>query len=164
MNDTDPAHIKEAKDKLLEQKQHLLALGTDDLPDKVCSGSAALAMVYSGDGIYTAENDSNVEFVIPNEGSNLAVDCFVVLKTSKHTAEAEQFINFMLRSDIAKRNSEETGYSTTNIKAKELMDPEMLADKRRYPDEAFLDEKCEEFITLNNDDFNRAWDEIKAGL
>ncbi len=164
MNDTDPAHIKEAKDKLLEQKQHLLALGTDDLPDKVCSGSAALAMVYSGDGIYTAENDSNVEFVIPNEGSNLAVDCFVVLKTSKHTAEAEQFINFMLRSDIAKRNSEETGYSTTNIKAKELMDPEMLADKRRYPDETFLDEKCEEFITLNNDDFNRAWDEIKAGL
>lgn len=163
MNDTDPAHINQAKEKLLEQKEHVLAYGTDDLPDKVISGSAALAMVYSGDGIYAAEENENVGFVVPKEGTNIAVDCFAILKTSKNTEAAEKFINFMLRPDIAKMNSEETGYSTTNAEAKKIIDPEMVADKSRYPDESYLNDKCEEFITLNNDDFNKAWDEIKAG-
>lgn len=163
MNDTDPAHINQAKEKLLEQKNHILAYGTDDLPDKVISGSAALAMVYSGDGIYAADENDNVGFVVPKEGTNIAVDCFAVLKTSKHTEAAEKFINFMLRPDIAKMNSEETGYSTTNAEAKKIIDPEMVSDKNRYPDDSYLREKCEEFITLNNEDFNKAWDEIKAG-
>ncbi len=163
MNDTDPEHVRQAKEKLLEQKKHLLAYGTDDLIDKVADGSAAMSLVYSGEGIYATENDDNLCYIIPKEGTNVSVDCFAILESSENKEEAELFINFMLRPDIAKMNSEETGYSSPNIEAKKIIDPELTSNKTIYPDDDFLDEKCEEFLTLNDENFNRAWDEVKAG-
>lgn len=163
MNDTDPEHVLQAKNKLLEQKKHLLAYGTDDLIDKVADGSAAMALVYSGEGIYATENDDNLAYVIPKEGTNVAVDCFAVLESSEMKEEAEMFINFMLRPDIAKLNSEETGYSSPNLEAKKIIDPEIVSDETIYPPDEFIKNKCEEFITLNDENFNRAWDEVKAG-
>lgn len=162
MNDIDPEHIRQAKEKLLEQKKHLLAYGTDDLVDKVSDGTAALALVYSGEGVYAAEMDDNLCYVIPKEGTNIAVDCFAILESSENKEEAEAFLNFMLRPDIAQMNSEETGYASPNTEAKKLMDPEVLDDPAVYPDDELLG-KCEEFITLNNKYFNEAWDEVKAG-
>ena len=163
MNDTDPEHVRQAKEKLLEQKKHLLAYGTDDLIDKVADGSAAMSLVYSGEGIYATENDDNLCYIIPKEGTNVSVDCFAILESSENKEEAEMFINFMLRPDIAKMNSEETGYSSPNLEAKKIIDPELTSDKTIYPDDDFLSEKCEEFLTLNDENFNRAWDEVKAG-
>lgn len=164
MNDLDPAHIAEARDLLLEQKQHVLAYGTDEIPPKVMSGTAAMALVYSGEGVRAVEEQpENMRFVIPEEGSNLAVDCFAVLKTSEHKKEAEQFINFMLDADVALANAIETGYSTTNQAARELLDDEIKNDPGRYPSKEILD-KCEIFETLpaDNKDYIDAWNLIKA--
>lgn len=72
-----------------------------------------------------------MRFVIPKEGSNLAVDAFVILKTTKNKEAAEKFINFMLDADVALKNAEETGYSTTNAAAKELLDDKIKNDPGR---------------------------------
>lgn len=164
MNDTDPGHIAEARDKLLAQKEHVLAYGTDELAPKVLNGSAALAMVYTGEGINAVnEAPENLRFVIPEEGSNFAVDAMVILKTSKNKEAAEKFINFMLKPEIALANCVETGYSTTNSAAREMLDEEIKNDPGRYPSQELLD-KCEIFETLpaDNTDYTDAWNMIKA--
>ncbi len=164
MNDTDPAHIAQARDKLLAQKEHVLAYGTDDLAPKVMNGSAALAMVYTGEGINAvAEQPENLRFVIPQEGSNFAVDAMVILKTSKNKEAAEKFINFMLEPEVALANCLETGYSTTNSAAKEMLDDEVKNDPGRYPPQEILD-RCEIFETLPSEstEYIDAWNMIKA--
>lgn len=164
MNDTDPAHVAEVRDILLEQKPNVLAYGTDELPAKVLGGTAAMAMVYSGEAVRAIEEQpENMCFAIPEEGSNFAIDAFAILKTSKNKEAAEKFINFMLDADVALKNAEETGYSTTNSAAKELLDDEIKNDPNRYPSQEVLD-KCEIFETLpaDNTDYIEAWDMIKA--
>ena len=161
MNDTDPAHINEAKDLLIKQKPNVLAYGTDELVPKVTDGTAAMAMVYSGDGVVAASEDpDNVEFVIPEDGTNIAMDSMVILKTSKNKEAAEKFINFMLDADNAAQNAETTGYSTPNKAAWELLDDETKNDERRYPSDA-MTAKSEEF-TSDNSFYVDAWDEILA--
>lgn len=161
MNDTAPAHINEAKDLLIKQKPNVLAYGTDELVPKVADGTAAMAMVYSGDGIVAASEDpENVELVIPEEGTNIAMDSMVILKTSKNKEAAEKFINFMLDADNAAQNAETTGYSTPNKAAWELLDDETKNDERRYPSDAMI-AKSEEF-TSDNSFYVDAWDEILA--
>ena len=161
MNDTDPAHINEAKELLIKQKPNVLAYGTDDLVPKVSDGTAAMAMVYSGDGIVAAgEDPDNVELVIPEEGTNIAMDSMVILKTSKNKEAAEKFINFMLDAENAAQNAETTGYSTPNKAAWELLDDETKNDTRRYPSDEMI-AKSEEF-TSDNSHYVDAWDEILA--
>ena len=164
MNDTDPEHVAQARDMLLEQKPNVLAYGTDELAPKVMSGAAAMAMVYLGEGMTALEEQpENMRFAIPSEGTNRAVDAFVILKTSKNKEAAEKFINFMLRPDIALKNSVETGYSTPNRAAKELLDDEIKNDPNRYPPASVL-EKCEIYETLpaDNTSFIDAWNMVKA--
>ncbi len=161
MNDTDPAHINEAKELLIAQKPNVLAYGTDNLAQKVMTGTAAMAMVYPGEGISAVdEQPENLKFVIPKEGSNIAVDSFVILKTTKHQAEAEAFINFMLRPDVAAANAIASGYGTTNAAAKKEMPEDVANDPRLYPS-ADVVAKCEEF-TSPNEPYLDAWNEIKA--
>lgn len=161
MNDTDPAHINEAKELLIKQKPNVLAYGTDELVPKVSDGTAAMAMVYSGDGIVAASEDpDNVELVIPEEGTNIAMDSMVILKTSKNKEAAEKFINFMLDAENAAQNAETTGYSTPNKAAWELLDDKTKNDTRRYPSDEMI-AKSEEF-TSDNSHYVDAWDEILA--
>ena len=164
MNDTDVDHINEARDILLEQKSLVLAYGTDEIPQKVVTGSAAMALVYSGEGVRVVEEfPENMRFVIPEEGSNFAVDAMVVLKTTKHQKEAEMFINFMLDADVALQNTVETGYSTTNAPAKDMLDDEVRDNPGRYPSQDIMD-KCEIFETIpaDNKAYSDAWNMIKA--
>ena len=164
MNDTDVEHINEARDILLDQKDIVLAYGTDEIPQKVVTGAAAMALVYSGEGVRVVEEDpENMRFVIPEEGSNFAVDAMVILKTTKHQKEAEMFINFMLDPEIALLNTVETGYSTTNAPAKDMLDDEIRNNPGRYPSQEVMD-KCEIFETIpaDNKAYNEAWNMIKA--
>ncbi len=161
MNDTDPAHINEARDVLIAQKPHVLAYGTDDLTAKVVNGSAAMSMVYSGEGVTAVEESpENLRFVVPEEGTNLAVDSFVILKTSKHKEAAEKFINFMLDKDVALKNAIETGYSTTNLAAKEALPEDIRNDPGRYPPQEVM-ERCEIFES-SNEPYVEAWNLITA--
>lgn len=161
MNDTDPAHINEAKELLIAQKPNVLAYGTDNLAQKVMTGTAAMAMVYPGEGISAVdEQPENLKFVIPKEGSNIAVDSFVILKTTKHQPEAEAFINFMLNPEVAAANAVASGYGTTNAAAKKVLPEDVANDPRLYPS-ADVVAKCEEF-TSPNEPYLDAWNEIKA--
>ena len=130
LNSTNEDEINRARDLLIEQRQAGLvrAYVTDVVKDLMIAGEAALAVVYSGDAVFTMMHNSDLNYVIPREGSNLWVDAMVIPHNSTNPTGAEAFINFMLRPDIAALNTNWIGYSTANATALEmgLIDEELI--------------------------------------
>ncbi len=123
MNTLDILALEMAKEKLIEQKRLgvVKAYQVDEVKDKMVAGEAALAVVWSGDAQYAIDLNPDLAYAIPNEGSNVWVDCMVIPKNAKNKENAEKFIDFLCRPDIAQKNCEYIWYSSPNSGAIELM-------------------------------------------
>ncbi|HAX73693.1 MAG TPA: spermidine/putrescine ABC transporter substrate-binding protein [Firmicutes bacterium] len=165
-NTKEISQLEDAKEKLIEQRPLVYAYVTDTVIESMISSNAALAVVYSGDATYIMSENENMEYVLPKEGTNIWVDNMVIPKTSKQVELAHEFINFMMRSDIALLNTEYVMYSTPNVKTLEMLDGEEWTENDAYrPDqsvlksigvETFRDPK--EFVS----EYDRIWTEVLA--
>ena len=104
--------LNEAKNLLIKQKPLVQAYVVDQVRDKMIGNEAAIGVIYSGEAIYTQKENPNLEYVIPKEGSNIWIDSWVIPKNAEHKENAEKFINFLCRPDIALKNFEYITYST----------------------------------------------------
>lgn len=165
LNSTDLDELEEAKELLIEQKPLVQAYVIDQVRDKMIGNEAAIGVIYSGEAIYTQLENPNLEYVIPKEGSNVWIDSWVIPKNAKHKENAEAFINFLCRPDIAKMNFDYITYSTPNTAARELIeDPAIRNSKIAFPNASEL-ERCETFQFLgdkNDAIYNKLWREIKS--
>lgn len=165
MNSKDDKELEKAKKALINQKPLVKAYCGDEVKDKIIAGEGAMTIAWSGDAFYCMEQDTgdSLRYSIPKEGSNLWFDAMVIPKTSKHQAEAEKFINFMCRPDIAQKNAEYIGYSTSNIEAQKLLDDEVKNNPLRYPDLSKLENM--EVFTYDEQlskKFSKLWQEVKV--
>ena len=122
----------------------------DQIFDKMINNEAAMGTYYAGDYLTMVEENPDLAFVQPEEGSNLFVDAMCIPTCSKNYEDALAFINFMCRDDIVLRNCDETGYSCPSATALEEMDEEMASDPIAYPGEDILN-KAETFGGLPGD-------------
>ena len=129
MNTRDEAELNAAKDLLVEQKQKHIEAGylLDEIKDKMIGGEAAIGVVYSGDAQYAIDGNPILKYVIPEEGSNIWVDGMCVPKDSKHLAEAQQFIDFMCREDVAAMNFDYIRYCSPIQSVADNLSPEEAA-------------------------------------
>ncbi len=166
MNTRDPIALEKAKDMLIQQKQAgiVKAYQVDETKDKMVAGEAALAVMWSGDAQYAIDlNPEDLAYVVPNEGSNVWVDAMVIPKGAKNKANAEAFINFMSRPDIAKLNCEAIWYSSPNAGAIELMGEEYISNPVMNPTPEVV-ERCEYFNDIQDfiAIYNALWLDIKS--
>ena len=103
-----------ALEKLKEQKPILQGYVMDEIYNKMENGSAGIAAYYAGDYLAMYENNSDLEFFYPEEGTNLYVDAMCIPKSSKNKELAERYINFMLMEEAAIANAEYTYYASPN--------------------------------------------------
>ncbi|MBN2793980.1 MAG: ABC transporter substrate-binding protein [Clostridia bacterium] len=164
INTMDEGKWEEALKMLQAQKAIVQGYAADEVRDKMIGEEAALSIMYSGEALLTMEENENLAYVVPKEGSNMWFDAMCIPKTAKNKAAAEQFINFMTRPDIAFENADYIGYSTPITEAKKMLDPEIQNDPAAYPSADIL-EQCEVFIDLGQKmtDFTlEKWNELKA--
>ena len=163
INTRNEADILAAQEALIAQKPLVRAYLTDDIKMELINGSAAMGVVYSGDAVYCISENPDLAYVVPKEGSNVWFDNIIIPKTSKHTAEAEQFINFLCDAKVAAQNSDYIGFSTPNAAALALMDPAYAADPTYNPPQEVLD-RCQIFQDLGDfvKVFSDAWTKVKA--
>lgn len=150
MNTTDPAHWDAAYEALVEQKPLLHQYVMDQVFDKMINEEGWIAPYYSGDGIIMMDEEEGnpaIDFFVPESGTNRFVDALCVPADSPHKREAEEYINFLCRTDIALMNAEYIGYSTPHTEAQNLLDPEIGQNENFYPSEEVL-KKTEIFLTL----------------
>ncbi|MDD6034268.1 MAG: extracellular solute-binding protein [Oscillospiraceae bacterium] len=164
LNTTDEAEIRACADKLKEQKAVLQTYVMDEIFDKMEIGEAALAPYYAGDAVTMMDENPDLDFVVPTEGSNLFVDAMCVLKGTRQKSLAEAFINFMCEPEIGKANIEYICYSTPLQSVYDILDEETRTNPVSYPDEETL-ARCEAFVNLP-DETNKLlqdlWNEIIA--
>jgi len=161
LNTHDMNELTAARDSLIAQKLLVQAYLTDSIKDSMISNQGALALTYSGDAVVCYQENQDLAFSIPKEGSNLWFDAMVIPKDAKNKDNAEIFINFMCRPDIAAKNSEYIGYTTANEAAGKFMDAETVAHPAYWPTDEEL-ARCEVFRYLGEylKDYEKVWNDI----
>ena len=109
LNTTDESQLQQAEALLSQQKPLLQKYVMDQIYDLLESGEALIGPYYAGDYLCMIENNPDLVFVIPEEGSNWYVDSMCIPKGAEHKENAEAFINFMCSTEICVRNMYETG-------------------------------------------------------
>lgn len=165
LNSIDLDELTEAKNLLIEQKPLVQAYVIDQVRDKMIGNEAALGVIYSGEAIYTQKENPNLEYVIPKEGSNIWIDSWVIPKNAEHKENAEKFINFLCRPDIALMNFEYITYSTPNEAARELIEDESIRNSEiAFPDLSKCD-NLETFQYLGTEAdqvYGDLWNKVKS--
>ena len=163
MNTRDLVELKAATDKLIEQKPIVKAYYVDETKDKMVAGEAALAVVYSGDALYSMELNEDLDYVVPKEGSNVWIDPMVIPATAKNKENAEKLINFLCRPDIAQMNCEYLWYSSPNKTAIENMGEDYTENPTINPPQEVID-RCEFFHDIPDNYltiYNSFWGQVK---
>ena len=165
MNSVEESELETAKNSLIAQKPLVQAYVIDQVRDKMIGNEAAIGVIYSGEAIYTQRENPDLEYVIPKEGTNVWIDSWVIPKNAPNKENAEKFIDFMCREDIALMNFEYITYSTPNVAAQALIEDEDIKNSKiAFPDLSQYD-NLETFHYLGEEGdelYNNLWKEVKA--
>ena len=170
INPATPEEVDEVVEQLKAQKPLVQAYVMDEIFDKMIGGEAAVGVIYSGEMLYIQDEavslglDYDLEYVIPEEGTNLWLDSWVIPKNAKNKENAEKWIDFMCRPEIAKANFEYITYPTPNKGAFELLDEDMQNNKAVFPDiDSLKDSEVYQYLGDDTDAiYNELWKEVKA--
>ena len=165
LNSTDLDELTEARDLLIKQKPLVQAYVIDQVRDKMIGNEAAIGVIYSGEAIYTQMENPDLEYVIPEEGSNIWIDSWVIPKNADNKENAEKFINFLCRPEIALMNFEYITYSTPNSEARKLIEDEAIRNSEiAFPDLSKYDnlETFQYLGTEADQTYGELWNQVKS--
>ena len=177
INTTDEAQIREAYDLIAVSKAAGVYQGffMDEIYDKMEVGETALCTYYAGDYLSMYDNNPDLKYVIPKEGSNWFVDAMCVLKDAKNKTEAEEWINFICSTEASLRNMDYIWYASPNETALEEYPayyqeqtgeelPEEVYQVMAAPQEVL--DKCEMYLNLpaaTRTLYNDLWTQLGVG-
>lgn len=139
INTTDPGEIDEAVQLLLEAKPGFKTFAPDTGQDLLLSQEVDLALEYNGDVLQVMQEDDEISYVVPEEGTILWEDDMVVPRGAPHVEEAHEFIDFVHDAENNARIAEWVMYPTPNAAAKELLPQEIVENPAIFPPDAVLD-------------------------
>lgn len=165
INTTEEDRVGEAAELLIQQKPLVQAYVIDQVRDKMIGGEAALGVIYSGEAIYTKRENPDLEYVLPKEGTNVWIDSWVIPKEAKHVENAEKFLDYLCRADVAKKNFDYITYSTPNKAARDLIEDEEIRNSEiAFPTGDML--KNSQVYTYIGEDgdklYNKYWKKVKS--
>lgn len=163
LNTTDSEDWHQAYDKLKEQKPLVQSYVMDEIYNKMESGEAAIAAYYAGDYLLMADNNPDLAFVYPKEGTNIFVDSLCIPTCCQNKRGAELYIDFLAREDIALANAEFIMYASPNKTVVENEDYTYKDDEILYPAEENMP-KSQYYHNLDPDTLalmSSLWDNLK---
>jgi len=166
VNTTDEAEINAAYELLEKQSAIVQGYFQDPMYDKLEGGEAAIGVYYAGDYLCMLENNPDLLFYIPEEGSNWFVDAMCVPAGSENKDLAEKFINYMCDTEVSLANMDATGYASPNTATCEAYaaDLDEYSKSVTFPDAETL-AKCEMYLSLPQDTldlYDSLWVKVKS--
>jgi len=170
-NSAVDAELEKAAALVIQVRPSVRKFHSSEYLDALAAGRICLVVGWSGDikqaQKRAAEAKSGVEigYAIPKGGAQMWFDNFAIPRDAKNVAESHEFINFMLRPEVAAKNTNYLSYANGNIASRNLIDPAILNDRTIYPDEQTM----KELYTITAHDqktqrlMNRLWTRIKTG-
>jgi len=162
-NTTDNAELEKARETVSGWKKNIAKFDVDEAKRGLSSGEFWLIQTYNGDALQIIGENADIAFVLPQEGTSISQDEFVIPVSAKNTEMAYRFIDFMLDPVNSKENMEFVYYLSPNKEAQKLMDREFMDDPAINPPKSVLD-KCDMLMDLgeNNTKYSDLWDRIKS--
>ena len=164
MNTENDAEIDEAYQWLLELNDTMdPAYVTDEVIDNMMNGTKDIAVVYSGDATVVLDENPDMDFFMPEEGTNVWCDSMVIPSNAQNPLLAHEFINFMLSYDAAYDNTITVGYASTNDEVLHDVAENEYAENSAYlPRENY--EKDEVFVDneVMRQKLSQLWLKVKA--
>jgi len=170
-NTKEQVDLEKAADLLTKIRPFVRKFHSSEYLNALASGEICLVLGYSGDVKQAqkraVESKSGIEiaYAIPKEGAQLWFDNLAIPKDAKNVAEAHALIDYLLRPDVAAKNSNVISYANGNAASRALIDKAIIEDKTVYPDDATM----KTFYTIQSHDqktqrlMNRLWTRIKTG-
>jgi putrescine transport system substrate-binding protein len=166
-----PADLEKAADVIRSVRPSVRKFHSSEYITALATGEVCLVVGWSGDikqaekRAAEAKSPIDIRYAIPKEGAQMWFDNFAIPKDAPHPAEAHEFINFMLRPEIAARNSNYVVYANGNLASQKFVQKDILDDRAVYPDAETM--KKLYVITANDQKtqrlLNRLWTRIKTG-
>lgn len=164
INTEDETDLRDALSLLVEQKPLVYAYYVDETADEMIAGNAALALVYSGEAATAMESNADLSYTVPKEGSNLWIDSWFIPKSCKNQENAEKFLDFLCREDVAMKNFDYVCYATPNLAVIDALDDETLSDTTIFPPQETLD-NCtvyKQFDESTTSLYSYLWKKLKS--
>ncbi|MBZ2169784.1 extracellular solute-binding protein [Marinobacter sp. F4216] len=164
-NSTNPEEIEAAYEKLKALMPSVRTFNSDAPRMPFLEGEADVGMIWNGEAVMGQETLPSLEYVYPEEGIIAWLDSFVIPKNAKNPEAAHKFISFVLRPEISALISEDIGYASPNLAARELLPPEIASNRASYPTPD--DMANAEFQTDIGDEalqvYAKYWEMLKSG-
>lgn len=161
-NTTNKEELRAAADRIIAGKDNFQGFWMDQILEKLPNEEILIAPYYNGDAVTMMEDNPDLSFYIPEEGTNVFVDAMCIPANAKNVENAEKFINFMCSTEAAAANADYIGYSSPQREVYEQLDDEVKNDPIHYPSEETI-ANGETFLNLPediNEYYNELWTEI----
>jgi putrescine transport system substrate-binding protein len=170
-NSTEQKDLDKAADLIAKIRPSVRKFHSSEYINALASGEICLVVGWSGDikqaqkRAAEAKNGVEIGYAIPKEGAQMFFDNLAIPKDAPHVAEAHAFIDYLLRADVAAKNTNLVQYANGNLASQPLLDKGVIEDKTVYPDAATMaklytisahDQKTQRLL-------NRLWTRIKTG-
>ncbi|MFN3657848.1 MAG: polyamine ABC transporter substrate-binding protein [Pseudolabrys sp.] len=168
---TDAKDLEKAADLVAKIRPSVRKFHSSEYLNALAGGEICLVVGWSGDikqsqkRAAEAKGGIEIGYAIPKEGAQMFFDNFAIPRDAAHVAEAHAFIDYMLKPEVAAKNSNFVSYANGNLASQKLVDKAVLDDRSVYPDMATMgklyivharDQRAQRAI-------NRLWTRIKTG-
>ena len=170
-NSSTEADLQKAADLMMKIRPYVRKFHSSEYLNALAAGEICLVLGFSGDVKQSqkraaeAKNGVEIAYAIPKEGAQLWFDNLSIPRDAKNVAEADEFINYLQRPEVAAKNTNFISYANGNLASQKFIDKDILDDKTIYPDEATM----RRLYTISAHDpktqrlINRLWTRIKTG-
>lgn len=172
----NPEDIKKAGEMLAKIRPYIKKFDSSGYINALARGDICLAVGWSGD-VFQAKTRAqeaaektkttpvNVAYVIPKQGALMWFDNFAIPKDAKHVDEALAFINYMMRPEVAAKNTDYISYANGNLASQKLISKDILDNPNIYPDKEVFSRL---FIVTTNEPklqrvITKTWNDFKRG-
>ena len=163
MNSTTESEVHAARDLIIKQKPHLKAFAPDEGQNMLIAGDVDIVMEWNGDILAVIEEDDDLSYVVPNEGTMVWMDGVAIPKGAPHPENAHAFIDFLMDAEVNAAIANTIHYATGNAAARQYVDVEDLANPAIYtPDDVVA--KSESLVDVGDHArlYDEAWTAIQA--
>lgn len=164
INSVDENELQAATDYMKEQKPLVYTYANDSARDLAIGGSANVVVVWNGEVLYSQEENEDLEFIVPEEGTEEFIDMWAIPTAAKNKGNAEAWINFMLDGEVAITNYEYLTYSIPNKAVIDIVSEDEKIMNYLFPSDELLS-KYEMLSSLGaegDDLYSKYWKEFKA--
>ena len=158
-NSNDPSWINQAEGLLKRQKEHIKNFGNSDGTALILANEVDLAIATNEEALEVMEQDDNIGFVYPREGSLIWQDIICISANSNNKESAHYYINAILDAEIGKNIAVNNQLATANLMAFEILKDSYKNDPRIFPDSQII-ERYEDTSIIMDFDYEMMIDEM----